>query len=50
MGDNKKGFFKYANEKGSRANTGPILGGDGHLTKRDIDIPEMFNTLFCLCL
>lgn len=46
VGDNKK-VFKYVNVKRrTRANIGPILDEDGHLTNRDTDKAEMFNPFF----
>ena len=45
--DNKKGFFKYLNSKRqARKCVGPLLDEHGHLTNRDIDKAEMFNTFF----
>lgn len=46
--DNKKEvFFKYINGKRQmRNNTGPLQDEDGHLTNRDRDKAEVFNTFF----
>ncbi|GAB0177896.1 hypothetical protein GRJ2_000254900 [Grus japonensis] len=42
VGDNKKGFFKYANNKRrTRDNIGSLLDENGHLTNRDIDKAEI---------
>ncbi|GAB0204012.1 mitochondrial enolase superfamily member 1 [Grus japonensis] len=47
VGDNKKGFFKYVNNKRrTRDNIGSLLDENGHLTNRDIDKAEMFNAFF----
>ncbi|GAB0181631.1 mitochondrial enolase superfamily member 1 [Grus japonensis] len=47
VGDNKKGFFKYVNNKRrTRENIGSLLNENGHLTNRDIDKAEMFNAFF----
>lgn len=46
--DNKKVFFfKYVNRKRkTRANVGPILEEDGHLTSRNMDQAEMLDAFF----
>ncbi|GAB0179481.1 mitochondrial enolase superfamily member 1 [Grus japonensis] len=47
VGDNKKGFFKYVNNKRrTRDNIGSLLDENGHLTNRDIDKAETFNAFF----
>ncbi|GAB0202528.1 mitochondrial enolase superfamily member 1 [Grus japonensis] len=47
VGDNKKGFFKYVNNKRrTRENIGLLLNKNGHLTNRDIDKAETFNAFF----
>ncbi|GAB0203202.1 hypothetical protein GRJ2_002785800 [Grus japonensis] len=47
VGDNKKGFFKYVNNKRrTRENIGSLLNENGHLTNRDIDKAETFNAFF----
>ncbi|GAB0180024.1 hypothetical protein GRJ2_000467700 [Grus japonensis] len=47
VGDNKKGFFKYVNNKRrTRENIGLLLNKNGHLTNRDIDKAETFNAAF----
>ncbi|GAB0196742.1 hypothetical protein GRJ2_002139500 [Grus japonensis] len=47
VGDNKKGFFKYVNNKRrTRENIGSLLDKNGHLTNRDIDKAETFNAFF----
>ncbi|GAB0184088.1 mitochondrial enolase superfamily member 1 [Grus japonensis] len=47
VGDNKKGFFKYINNKRkSRENIGSLLDENGHLTNRDIDKTETFHAFF----
>ncbi|GAB0204308.1 mitochondrial enolase superfamily member 1 [Grus japonensis] len=47
VGDNKKGFFKYVNNKRrTRENIGSLLNENGHLTNRDIDKAETFNAAF----
>ncbi|GAB0208000.1 mitochondrial enolase superfamily member 1 [Grus japonensis] len=47
VGDNKKGVFKYVNNKRrTRDNIGSLLDENGHLTNRDIDKAEMFNAAF----
>ena len=45
--DNKKGFLKYFNSKRKiRDSISPLLDEVSHLTNRDIDNTEMFNTFF----
>ncbi|GAB0184195.1 mitochondrial enolase superfamily member 1 [Grus japonensis] len=48
VGNNKKGFFKYVNNKRrTRENIGSLLVNEnGHLTNRDIDKAETFNAFF----
>ena len=47
VSNNKKGFFKNINGKRrSKENVGPILVEDGHLTNRDEEKAEAFNTFF----
>ncbi|GAB0199179.1 mitochondrial enolase superfamily member 1 [Grus japonensis] len=47
VGDNKKGFFKYVdNKRRTRENIGLLLNKNGHLTNRDIDKAETFNAFF----
>ncbi|GAB0206625.1 mitochondrial enolase superfamily member 1 [Grus japonensis] len=47
VGDNKKGFFKYVNNKRrNRENIGSLPDENSHLTNRDIDKEERFNAFF----
>ena len=47
VSDNKKCFLKYVNSKRrSKENIGPILVEDGHLTSRDEEKAEAFNSIF----